>query len=53
MNKSNCDRLLERIKELESIPLYDVSGGRQRSSGENESLAKLRIIHKERCNGNK
>ena len=37
------DELDQKIKELEDIPLYDVKGGRQRTSKENEMLYQLRF----------
>ena len=41
MNKKEIE---ERLAELESIPVAEVHGGRQRSSKENEELYKLRSL---------
>ena len=41
---SDIDSIRNKIRELEKIPLYDVHGGRQRNSNENELLAKLRAM---------
>lgn len=49
MSESPCGKILEKIKEFELIPLYDVSGGRQRNDKENESLAKHRANYMELC----
>ncbi len=32
------------LTELEKIPIYEVFGGRQRNSGENETIIRLRIF---------
>lgn len=39
---SDIDKIKQKIKKLEAIPLYDVRGGRQRTSKDNESLVKHR-----------
>ncbi len=39
MNRKEIEK---RIKEIEDIPLYDVSGGRQRTSGENQEYFELK-----------
>lgn len=36
------EELEEKIKELESIPLFDIHGGKQRSNKDNENLIKFR-----------
>jgi len=36
------EELLKRLEELESIPLYDVKGGKQRNSNENKEILILR-----------
>tara|TARA_R110002020_G_scaffold3876_2_gene17104 strand:- start:444 stop:581 length:138 start_codon:yes stop_codon:yes gene_type:complete len=36
------DELLKRLNELENIPLYDVYGGRQRNSNENQEIIVIR-----------
>lgn len=39
---SEIKKLLKRLNELMTIPLYDVSGGKQRNSGENEEIMKIK-----------
>jgi len=42
--ESSIDKVKQKLKELEAIPLCDPSGGRQRSSKENQLIIKYRII---------
>lgn len=39
---NDIDKLKQKISTLEAVPLYDVFGGKQRTSGDNELLAKHR-----------
>lgn len=43
MNKSEIEK---KIAEIEKIPLYDVHGGKQRTSKDNEEHVKLKVLLK-------
>ena len=50
MKNKSKQELINRFEELKKIPLYDVNGGRQRSSIENEEYEKLKVILKKLSN---
>ena len=48
---SDTKKLLKRLNELFAIPLYNIKGGRQRSSGENEEIMKIKAELRSKIDG--